>query len=203
MKGTHEIRAAMGALDDEGIDFDYVEVSGRSHAEVLELVRGADLVVDQLYSDSLLPGLATEAARAGTAVLVLGYASDLIADAAARTGAPTAHYAHPDDLLTRLRRLLTDPEHRASVAADLHAFVTVGHWSADAIGARWERIVTGDADPAWYDVPAEIVYPYGCAVSARDDAVFLRRYVERFGAAALELDHHPRLAAALLARVEG
>lgn len=203
MKGTHEIRAAMAALADEGIEFDYVEVSGRSHTEVLELLRGADLVVDQLYSDALLPGLATEAARAGTAVLVLGYASGLVADAAARTGAPTAHYAHPDDLLPRVRRLLTDSEHRASMAADLHAFVTVGHWSLDAIGQRWERIVAGDADPDWYDVPTEIVYADGCAVSARDDAIFLRRYVERFGARALELDHHPRLAAALLARVEG
>ena len=169
---------------------------------MLELLRGADLVVDQLYSDSLLPGLATEAARSGTAVLVLGYAAALIEDAAARTGAPTAHYAHPDDLLVRARRLLTDPEHRASVAAELHAFVTVGHWSAAAIGQRWERIITGDADPAWYDVPTEIVYPYGCAVSARDDVAFLRSYIDRFGAAALELDHHPQLAGALLALIE-
>ncbi|MDQ1708888.1 MAG: hypothetical protein QOG49_273 [Frankiaceae bacterium] len=195
MKGTQQIRVAIDRLHAEGIEFDYMEVSGRSHAEVQQLLQGADLVIDQLFSDAVLPGLATEAARAGTAVLVCGYAASLVADAARRTGAPVDHYAHPDELVPALRRLLTDSAHRASVADQLHAFVTTGHWSAGAIAARWERILAAAPDDAWFDQPATIEYAAGCAVSEHDRVAYLRAYVGRFGPAALELDHHPALAA--------
>lgn len=47
-KGTDLLRAAVETLQDEGIAFRYHEISGRSHAEVLEQLARADLVVDQL-----------------------------------------------------------------------------------------------------------------------------------------------------------
>lgn len=203
MKGTEAIRAAIATLRAEGIDIEYVEVTGRAHADVLQLLGTADLVVDQLYSDALLPGLASEAAHAGTAVLVCGYAADLLEDAARRAGAPTSHYAHPDQLLPRLRELLTDGERRAELAAGLHRFITHGWWSADATGARWERILGGTPDPAWFSSPQDIVYVHGCAVAAADGCSYLRAYVDRFGADALELEHHPRLAAAVADRTGG
>lgn len=197
MKGTAQIRAAMAHLQEE-MDVEYVEVTGRSHAEVQSLLAGADLVVDQLYSDYALPGFATEAARSGTPALVFGYAAELVNDAARRTSGPTDHYTTPDALLPALRRVLSDTTHRASIAQQLHDFVTVGHWSHPAIGARWERILAADADPDWFDQPLDIVYASGCAVSDIDQAAHLRNYLAAYGVGALELEHHPALVAALL-----
>jgi hypothetical protein len=197
MKGTHDIRSAVAQVRSEGLDVDYLEITGRPNAEVQGLLRTADLVVDQLYSDYVLPGFASEAARAGVAVLVFGYAAGLVESAAQRTAGPTEHYAHPTELLPRLRRYLVDAMQRAEVADSLHDFVTSGHWSPAAIGERWERILMGTVDADWFDQPGEIVYPFGCAVSAEDAAAFLRRYLDRYGVAALELDHHPALISAL------
>jgi glycosyltransferase involved in cell wall biosynthesis len=48
VKGTSFVRAAVDALKDRGRAFDYVELTGRTNAEVLAEVRAADIVVDQL-----------------------------------------------------------------------------------------------------------------------------------------------------------
>jgi hypothetical protein len=47
-KGTKFVRRATAELAAEGAPIDYVEVYGLSHAQAVELYRGADLIVDQL-----------------------------------------------------------------------------------------------------------------------------------------------------------
>lgn len=47
-KGTDLVRAAVTSLQQEGLRFTYEELSGRSHAEVIDQLARADLVVDQL-----------------------------------------------------------------------------------------------------------------------------------------------------------
>jgi hypothetical protein len=200
MKGTDRIRAAADELVRAGIRLRYVEISGRPHAEVLAAVANADLVVDQLYSDTLLPGLATEAARLGTPVLVFGYAADLLCPLAERSGLSTLHYAHPDDLMPVLRRLLTDATARIELQASLSRCVA-GPWSAQHVASRWAKVVQGVPSPDWFDQPDTLPYVHGCAIE-RDRLVgFLSRYVTAFGPPGLELDSAPRTLAAALALV--
>lgn len=51
-KGTEFVRRATTELAAAGAPIDYVEVHGLSHAQALEVYRGADLVVDQLCAGS-------------------------------------------------------------------------------------------------------------------------------------------------------
>lgn len=51
-KGTPIVRAAMAALQAEGVPHEYVEVHGVAHEEAQALYRRADLVIDQLCSGS-------------------------------------------------------------------------------------------------------------------------------------------------------
>jgi glycosyltransferase involved in cell wall biosynthesis len=48
VKGTGHLRRAVEELRAEGVGLEYVELHGKSHAEVLRDLEGADLVVDQL-----------------------------------------------------------------------------------------------------------------------------------------------------------
>ncbi len=48
VKGTPSVRATVEQLRRDGLDFEYVEVQGMSHAAAREHYRRADLVVDQL-----------------------------------------------------------------------------------------------------------------------------------------------------------
>lgn len=204
MKGTDGIREAVAELEQEGLDFEYVELSGRPHADVLAAVRASDLVVDQLYSDSLLPGLATEAARLGTPVVVFGYASELLGPLGERAGVPTAHYAHPGQVTAVLRHLLSDPSARAALAADLASCVR-GTWSTREQGRRWATVVTGRPEPSWLNQPDTTPYAHGCAIEEGKLVRFLENYLGALGDEALCLEDSPNTRAAVvrLAGFEG
>ena len=72
-KGSVEIRRTISDLVAGGVPIEFVELSNASNEEVLAALKGADLVVDQLYSDIVMPSLAKEAAVLGVPVIVAGY----------------------------------------------------------------------------------------------------------------------------------
>ncbi|MEO8108074.1 MAG: hypothetical protein ABI720_12230, partial [Actinomycetes bacterium] len=71
-KGSASIRRAAASASDAGA-ITYREVVDRPNAEVLEAIAEADLVVDELFSDTPMAVLATEAAVIGRPSLVGGY----------------------------------------------------------------------------------------------------------------------------------
>lgn len=68
IKGTPLVRAAVKALLEDGYEFDYVEISGRPHAEVLEALSRAHIALNQFYA--LVPGVFGVEAMAARAVLL-------------------------------------------------------------------------------------------------------------------------------------
>jgi len=63
IKGTSIIRQVIDELKEEGkYDFDYKELIGVPHAEVMRQIQQCQFVVNELYSDTLMAGLDTEAA---------------------------------------------------------------------------------------------------------------------------------------------
>lgn len=68
IKGTQLVRAAVAALREEGLPFDYVELAGVPHEHVLEYLGRAHIVLNEFYSHA--PGVfAVEAMAAGCVVL--------------------------------------------------------------------------------------------------------------------------------------
>src|SRR5262249_21215420 len=73
-KGTPAIRRAVENLRARcPYPLEYVELQGRPNREVLEELARCDLVVDQVYNDTAMAGLATEAAAFGKPAVVGGY----------------------------------------------------------------------------------------------------------------------------------
>jgi hypothetical protein len=186
-KGTDQIRAAVDALRDEGLAIDYVELSGVPHRTVIESLADADLVVDELYSDAFLAGLATEAAAVGCPPLVFGYAAAELAPVAATLGADLRHYNAPDDLLATLRNFVTSAELRSSVGAALQVTVEQ-RWSASAVAARYLMLLRGQPDPSWFRDPASIAYVAGWGVEKVARRAFLKRYLAAGGVTDLQLE---------------
>lgn len=76
-KGTAVIRKIIKEIQEEGYQFEYIEVSGLPHSVVLEKMAMSDIVVDQVYCDTPMAGFATEAAINGVPVVVGGYYADV------------------------------------------------------------------------------------------------------------------------------
>jgi hypothetical protein len=196
-KGTSQFREALAQLREEGIEFQYREYTAVPHAEVLEGLVDADVALDELYSDALLAGFSLEAARAGAAVAVFGYAAEQFERAARVTGAPLTHYQEPESLLPWLRRLLTETALRDGIGLELQQFAC-STWSTDAVGARYEALLRNEVPASWV-CTGEETYAFGWGVRRDILQRQLTDFVNRQGPTALCLpaDRAARLMQAL------
>ena len=97
-KGTPLIREAVERLKARGVEVTFVELVGVPNSKVIEEIKKADLIIDQMYADYAMPGLATESAWYGKPVLICGYAVDDWQNWMQSGDLPPTCFIHPDEL---------------------------------------------------------------------------------------------------------
>jgi hypothetical protein len=199
-KGTEQIRGAISQLLAEGLAIDYVELSGVPHQQVMETLSGADLVVDELYSDAILAGLATEAAALGVTPLVFGYAKRELEPIAASMGVGLDHYAEPEQLVDVLRSFVMSPDLRRSVGGHLQDYVRRER-SPRAVAERYRRLLEGNPEPAWVHDPADVRYVDGWGIERSARRALLRRFIDSQGVGALLLPDQSPVRRAILSEL--
>jgi glycosyltransferase involved in cell wall biosynthesis len=195
IKGSDAIRSAVVGLQREGRAVELREVAGVSNKEVLASMADSDLVIDQLYSDTPLSGIACESAAVGTPVVTFGYAGPALAESAQRLGLPMGHYLPPDQLQAAIARAVDDPAWLRTLGEAASSFVD-SQWSIASVSERFERVVLGDVPEEWMVDPRQVDYALGCGVAESRLRMTLVGYVRRFGIRCLWLpDGSPLLAA--------
>lgn len=132
IKGTQVVRAAVQRLRSEGYDFEYRELNGVPHAEVLASLREAHIVLNEFYA--FVPGVFGIEAMANACALLTR------ADETIETDLPLGSNAAwvvtcAADIYANLRRLLDHPERIAPQAAAGLAWVQ-RHATVSASGAK-------------------------------------------------------------------
>jgi hypothetical protein len=200
-KGTAAIRAAVEEVRRRGVALDYVELTGRPHADVLSAIAASDIVLDQLYGDTPLAGFAAEAARQGKPALVAGYARDvwhLGLDAPER---PPGVLCHPDEFVDVLEAFARDAARRASVGAAVRHFVEE-RWLPSAVAGRVLRLAATGTE-GWTVDPRAVIYCEGAGAPVEVVRERVRRLVDAQGRGALQLADKPGLEEAMLAFARG
>ena len=192
LKGTAEIRAAIGRLRARGVAIELQTIEGRPNAEVLRALRDCDLVVDQLYSDTPMAAFAAEAASVGRPVVVGGCAADSARTQVAPMPLPPSVYVRPEAIESALEALALDPARRAALGAEGAAFVAE-HWSPRAIGARLLRLLSGDVPPEWWCEPDEVDHVAGCGLAEAVARERVAAVIAEGGVGALQLRDKPAL----------
>lgn len=197
-KGTVPLRAMVDRLHAEGLRFDVDwSTEWRSHEDVLDAVRRADIVLDQLFAD--VPGatLAREAMALGAVPIVGSPVARWLTDRYEGSGAAVAVVRSPEDVEATLRRLITDSEERERQRAAALTVMETSQ-SPEAIVGRWVSVLFEEPDPAHFFDPLEIdTVVHGFAPTDHLRAV-TRALVAECGPAGLGLDHNPGLLAAVL-----
>jgi hypothetical protein len=196
-KGTAEIRGAIDALRSAKVPVDYVEISGRPHAEVIEELERADLVVAEAYSDQPMPGLATEAAAHGVPVVIGSEDWDGANHGLPLAAIPPTVQIHPRDLAKVIGELVLDHERRAQLSRDGEDFVRT-QWSPSAVAARYLRLLDDDIPEEWYRKPSDIRYVHGVGLPEWRLCEAVAALVAAYGAESLGLDANPGLRDRLL-----
>lgn len=139
IKGTQVVRAAVQRLQTEGYDFEYRELIGAPHAEVIASLREAHIVLNEFYA--FVPGVfGVEAMGSGCALLTRAdgtIETDLPPGANSAWVVTTAA-----DIYANLRQLLDHPSEIAPQAARGLAWVQE-HATVNSSGARVRAILDG------------------------------------------------------------
>jgi glycosyltransferase involved in cell wall biosynthesis len=192
VKGTVLIRAAVERLQQRGHPVDLVLMQGMRNDEVLEAIGRCDLVVDQMYSDTPMAGLALEAALLGKPALVAGYFAPQAAKTMAGLPMPPTRFVHPDDFESALEELVGDASAREALGAAARRFVDT-HWQCEQVARRMIRILQGDIPESWMFDPRAVRYLEGCGLHEDAARERVRRLIEHAGPAALCLADKPEL----------
>ncbi len=121
VKGTPAVLAAVEQLKAEGVPFEFRLVENLSNEAVRQLLTEADIVVDQLYADTVAT-LALESMASGCAVLTR-YAAEF-------TGVPPgcpAVNVNVNTLVDKLRQVIVDREMRRRLAEAGRPYVEANH----------------------------------------------------------------------------
>lgn len=191
-KGSIEIRKHISDLQRDGFDIDFIEITGRPNVEVRAELEQCDLVIDQLYSDSPMTGIAHEAAEFSKPTLVAGYGLSTVAEYSWAMAAPPTIKCTPPTFINTLKDYLNDHDARIDVGQKAFEFVSM-EWNQDVVAARYNRLIASDTDKRWIFNPRDIPYISGCALSTEELITIVSKYVAQYSPEGLEIDHRPDL----------
>jgi hypothetical protein len=192
-KGTLSIRHAIEKLRAKGYGIEFIEISGEPNVVVLEEIARCDFVVDQLYSDTMMAGFATEAAFLGKPSVVAGYAESEVRRIFAADKIPPVHYCHPNEIEEAIEQLIVNREYRAELGARAKAFVET-NWAPKKVAERYLQLIEGNMPQDWLYDPKDIVYLHGYGLSESSTEKFIKALIQDGGIEALQITDKPELA---------
>lgn len=185
------------SLQRDGIALDYREIQGKPNAVVLEALNWADLVIDQVWSDTPLAGFATEAAQHGCGVLVCGYGLEEL-EHYVTAPLPPSVIARPENLRDALARLVANPEEILRSGRALQDFVEK-QWARDLVAQRWNALIAGEDISSISVDPQSVIYVAGCGAPSAVISAAISATIVEVGPEGLGLENRPDLLAAIAA----
>ena len=189
VKGTEHIRRAVEEVQRTHADVKYIELSGVSHAEAMEAMNKATLVVDWLWSDIPMAVVGTEAASFGTPTVISGFAwKQWDAWEKKNPGMrPPAFYATPETLGGVIEKAVTERANTVAVGQRAKDFVTTV-WSREQVARNFLHAINGTLPAQAYLTPADVDYAWGAGVSQEDVTTMVGDLVRYHGLTSLRWD---------------
>jgi hypothetical protein len=196
IKGTVEIFDAIEELKAEGLNISLKFVSGVSNQEVRELIGEADLVLDQLYSDTPMPVLATEASAQGKPTVIGSYAIEMFEGLIPRELKGKTIVCHPNDIKDAIRATVLSGSHLGQ--GELAREFVLKHLGPTEVAGRILSVLEGATPPGWWVDPSGIMYLHGVGQSEFASIRQVQGMISLLGSGSLQLDHKPKLRDALI-----
>jgi glycosyltransferase involved in cell wall biosynthesis len=191
-KGSDVFRRVINELRQEGYSIEFIELNGVSNATVLQELQKCDLVVDELYSDTPMAMLATEAAMLGKPVVVGGYYAKQFYLDNPDEASPPSIYVEPSEIKSAIEKLIQDVDFRRRKGAQAKVFVST-YWSAENVAQNYLRLIKGDFPRNWISKPEELDYCYGWGLSRESWRRQVKQYIAECGIESLYFEQNRKL----------
>ena len=168
-KGTDEIKAAIAKLRSEGYKIDLSLLINVPNSKVLEALRNADLLIDQVFSDTPMAHLATEAATQGCPTVVCGYDLKALQRIVPAKDWPPTIIGEPDELYDCIKWALDHSAERLEIGRAAHAFVSE-RWRPEQVAKNFLRLAREGVPKEWLIDPNQKRFwgGYGMTLDQRD-----------------------------------
>lgn len=190
-KGTAIIRKIVKEIKEMGLPIKYIEVSGVPHQVVLEKIAQSDILIDQVYSDTPMAGLAAEAAINGVPTVVSGYYSQYYKNMW-KGPIPPSIYCEPLKLKENLIWLIQNKEERKKLGQSARDFV-MNNWMAEQCAKRYIDIIQDTYSEEWLFEPSQNEYIWGGGMSKEEIISNVVTLVDQYGMKSLGLSPDSKL----------
>jgi len=196
-KGSPLIVQAISNLKQKGHEIELILLQDKPHSDIIREIQYCDLVVDQVYSDTPMAGLATEAAWFGKPAVVGGYGFEYLKTLVPDDMWPPTKTCHPDDIQQAIEDLIIHREERLRLGMEAHKFV-LEKLSPAQVARRYLRLIEGDIPQEWWLDPSTVTYLEGWGQPVERTQENIRHMVASLGVESLQLTHRPDLERAFL-----
>lgn len=191
-KGTVEIIKAIEELASEGFKIHLEIIENKSNKEVLNAIEFCDIVIDQLYSDILMPGISAEAAVFGKPVIVGGYELEILKELLPQELIPPTYTCKPEEIKDAVKILIQNEDLRKSIGIKLNEFVkNQSHYKN--IAQNYAKLIEDQIPDYWYIDPKKVEYMYGVGINKINLKKKLGRFINDSGVDSLQLSDKPLL----------
>jgi hypothetical protein len=188
----------MARLIERGHRISYLELSNRPNAEIRSRILQADFVVDEVFSDTPMAVFASEAATAGVPAVVGGYWAGEMGSSLPSAAIPPSAFVHPEELESRVERLVVDEAERHALGLRARTFVTE-RWRPELVAQRVLSLASGDTTEVILRHPEELTYCAGWGMPTQTQHEAVKLVMSIGGPKALGLSHNPRLEQLMIA----
>jgi hypothetical protein len=192
VKGSEEISIAIDNLRSLGYPIKFIKIEGMTNDRVLNEIANCDFIVDQIYSDHPMAGLATEGAIFGKPSIVGGYGLKRLEEYCKPEFFPPSLICLPDQIQESIELLITNRKLRLELGEKAKDFVN-NNWRCDLVAERYLNLFHGFFPDYWWLDPKNIFYSEGCGQSKSVSTQQIYYLVKLFGDSALGLDDNPEL----------
>lgn len=201
VRGTKTIRKIIKNLREKGYKFKYQEVLNKPNSEVLKGIIRTDIIIDEIFSDTPLAGLGTEAAYFGKPTVVSGYYSTTVGKEIPKAYIPPSFFCHPDNLEVTIEKLLKDKEIVEKMGEKAKNFVRK-KWSPREVALRFLKIINDKVPKSWFYNPQNLTYLYGYGLSEKRVKSIIQSIIQKDGVKGLSLTDKPKLEDSFLSFVK-
>lgn len=197
VKGTSEIKTAVEKLIEEGFDLKFCILENVENKRVLQELCKADLLVDEIYSDTPMATLATEAASVGVPSIVGGFGLPEIHSKLPLEFRPPVITCEPESLLETLRKACSDREYLKEVGALAKSYAEK-NLNPSLVASRYLSVLQNEVPDHWYFDPLSEFPVLSFGLTKRERAYCVSNMIEEVGLKSLGLTQESKRAELLL-----
>ncbi|MCR9132599.1 MAG: hypothetical protein NXI08_08495 [bacterium] len=197
VKGTKVIRNSIDEIRKAGYQLEYVEIKGQPFATVLKEIEKSDVIIDQVYSDVFLAGLATEAASKGKPSITGGQRLDYLRRFVSNDMIPPFIETTPESLTETLKAIIEGKIDHAKVGIQANKYLAK-EVRPEKVAKKIYDLILDKPDKNWFLDPYSITYVHGVGQRPEVTKENIRNLVDKFGDDALGLNHNLKLKNAFL-----